>query len=63
MNFQILQNGEIKNLILYKIYSLKKEEYIIRIINDKFIIREAKQIDYYKKIKEDYFSGNLNKKI
>ena len=70
MNFQGLQKGDIKKISYYiKHKSFKKGEYIFRqgdksdalygVLNGKVIIREVKQIDYYKKLKEDYFSGNL----
>ena len=71
MNFQELQKGDIKKISYYiKHKSFKKGEYIFRqgdksdalygVLNGKVIIREVKQIDYFKKLKEDYFSGNLN---
>ena len=71
MNFQELQKGDIKKISYYiKHIKFKKGEYVFRqgdksdelygVINGKVIIREVKQIDYFKKLKEDYFSGNLN---
>ena len=71
MNFQGLEKGDIKKISYYiKHIKFKKGEYVFRqgdksdalygVINGKVIIREIKPNDYFKKLKEDYFSGNLN---